>query len=83
MEPTQRGFNLEQLKFTHTVRTQRCMNTKGKEGDLGGSVVEHLPSAQGVTLGSWDQVLHWVPHREPASPSACISASLPVSLMNK
>ena len=24
------------------------------QGFLGGSVVEHLPSAQGVTPGSWD-----------------------------
>ena len=24
------------------------------QGPLGGSVVEHLPSAQGVTPGSWD-----------------------------
>ena len=27
-------------------------------GRLGGSVVEHLPSAQGMILGSWDQVPH-------------------------
>ena len=36
---------------------------------VGGSVVERLPLAQGVILGSWDQV----PHRAP----------LPVSLMKK
>ena len=45
-------------------------------GRLGGSAVEYLPLPQGVILGS--QV--WVPHQalcmEPASPSACISASL-------
>ena len=41
--------------------------------------------AQGVILGSWDGVLGWsrAPCREPASPSAYISASLSVSLMNK
>ena len=50
---------------------------------LGGSVVEHLPLAQGVILGSWDLVLHQVPCMEPASPSACVSASLSVSLINK
>ena len=48
-------------------------------GHLGGSVGERLPSAQGVILGSWDQVLHRAPHREPAS----VSASFSVSLVNK
>ena len=53
------------------------------KGHLGGSVVECLPLAQGVILGSRDGVLHWGPYREPASPSACVSASLSMSLMNK
>ena len=39
--------------------------------------------AQGVIPGSWDRVLHRALHREPASPSAYVSASLCVSLMNK
>ena len=47
-----------------------------EEGHLGGSVVEHLPSAQGMILESWDQVPHRVPCMEPASPSAYVSASL-------
>ena len=51
------------------------------KGRLGGSVVEYLPLAQGMTPGYWDRVLHWAPHQEPASPSAYVSASL--SLMNK
>ena len=38
-------------------------------------MVEHLPSAEVVIAGSRDQVLHWAPCREPASPSACVSAS--------
>ena len=48
-------------------------------------VVEHLPSAQGVIPGSWDQIPHWAPCMEPPSPSACVSASLSLSvpLMNK
>ena len=54
-----------------------------RQGHLGGSVVEHLPLAQVVIPGSWDRVLPWVPRREPAPPSACVSASLYVSLMNK
>ena len=50
-----------------------------KQGCLGGSVVECLPLAQGVILGSWDRVPPWVPCMEPASPSACVPASLSVS----
>ena len=53
------------------------------QGHLSGSVVEHLPLAQAVIPGSWDRVRHPVPRREPASPSAYVSASLCVSLMNK
>ena len=50
---------------------------------LGGSVVERLPSAQGVTRGSWSRISSRAPCREPASPSAWVSASLSGSLMNK
>ena len=49
------------------------------QGCLCGSEVEHLPLAQGMILGSQDRVLHWAPCMEPASPSACVSASLCVS----
>ena len=52
---------------------------KKKMRSLGGSVVEPLPLAQGVILGSWDRVLHWGPLEEPASPTAYVS----LSLMNK
>ena len=52
-------------------------------GCLGGSAVEHLPSAQGMISESWDQVPHRAPCEKPASPSACVSASLSVSLMNR
>ena len=52
-------------------------------GRLGGSVVEHLSTAQGVIPECWDQVPHQAPCRESASPSVYISASLCVSLMNK
>ena len=38
------------------------------QGHLGGSVVERLPLAQVVILGSWDRVLHWGLLWEPASP---------------
>ena len=46
------------------------MLQKGYFRNLGGSVVEHLPSAQIMIPGSWDRVPHRAPHREPASPSA-------------
>ena len=49
------------------------------QGSLQGSVVERLPLAPGCDLG----VPHRVPRMEPASPSACVSASLCVCLMNK
>ena len=49
------------------------------KGRLGGSLVERLPSAQGVILEFWDRVPHQAPYREPASPSAYVSASLCVS----
>ena len=52
-------------------------------GCLGGAVVKHLPLAQVMIPGSWDQAPQQAPHREPASPSAYVSASLSVSLMNK
>ena len=42
-------------------------------GHLGGSVVERLPLAQVIIPGSWDQVPHQAPCRQPASPSASVS----------
>ena len=60
--------------------------TLALQGCLGDSVVKCLPSAQGMILESWDQVLHWAPCMEPASPSACLCLlplSRSVSLMNK
>ena len=50
-----------------------------REGYLGGSAVEHLPLTQGMILKSLDRVPRRAPCMEPASPSACISASLCVS----
>ena len=59
-------------------------------GRLGGSVVKHLPSAQGVIPAFWDQAPHRLLRWEPASssptPPACVP-SLTVCLylcqMNK
>ena len=52
---------------------------------LGGSAVWRLPLARGVILESRDRVPCRAPGMEPASPFACVSASLSlsVSLMNK
>ena len=52
-----------------------------REGSLGGSAVWHLPWAQGMILETLD--LRRAPYMKPASPSACVSAFLSVSLMNK
>ena len=49
-------------------------------GRLGDSVVEHVPLAQGMIPGSWDRVPHRAFFKEPVSPSACVSASLYVSI---
>ena len=38
------------------------------------------PSAQGLVLETWDRVPRRAPCMEPASPSACVSASLSVCL---
>ena len=56
-----------------------------KKGHLGGSTVEHLPSAQGVIPGSWDQVPYWAPCTEPASlpVSQPLSLSMHLSGINK
>ena len=50
---------------------------------MGGLVVEHLSLAQVMILESWNRAPHQGPSREPASPSAYVSAPLSVSLMNK
>ena len=49
---------------------------KKKMRSLGGSVVEPLPLAQGVTPEFRDRVPHGASCMEPASPSAYVSASL-------
>ena len=64
-------------KLTNILKKTTCW------GHLGGSVIKPLPLAQVVILGSWDQVLHQALHKEPASPSVYVSASLCVSFMNK
>ena len=65
----------------------QCLHLSGgyvginkSQGHLGGSVVEGLPLTQGMIPMSWDRVPHQAHCMEPASPSACVSASLCVYL---
>ena len=71
------------LVFHSAITHFASLLSENKQGCLGGSAFEHLPSAQVMILESWDQGPHRAPHRESASPSACVSASLCVSLMTK
>ena len=68
------------LPHSHCLSRINKQNLKKEnQGCLGGSVVEHLPLAQGVILESQDRVPHWAPCMEPASSSACVSAVLCLS----
>ena len=44
-----------------TTEPQTVLKVHALLGHLAGSAVEHLPSAQGVTPGSWVQVPHQAP----------------------
>ena len=64
------------------VRTGEDQEIKrNNEGCLGGPVVEL--SAQGMVRESQDQVPHWAPLQESASPSVCVSASLSMCVSPK
>ena len=67
----------------HKVKKINKTCKEKKQGCLRGSAVERLPLTQGMIPQSQDQVPHRAPLKEPASPFACVSASLSVSLMNK
>ena len=73
----------EQGEGVYFFLLQEVSFKQSSVGCLGGTVVECLPSAQGMIPGFWDQVPHQAPHREPASLSTYVSASLCVSLMSK
>ena len=64
---------------SHLPLAYLCEKSSGM-GRLGGSVVEHLPSAQGVILESQDQV---PTSGSPRSLLLPLLMSLPLSLMNK
>ena len=61
----------------------KCKYKMHERESLRGSVVWHLPLAQGTILESWDQVPRWAPSIEPASPSPSPSASLSLSVYHK
>ena len=61
---------------THTPAKEQEVKDKRVCPGLGGSVVECLPLVHVVIPGSQARVPHQAPLREPASPSACVSASL-------
>ena len=73
------------MSFTISVNSIVFKTKEEMRESLGGSVVWRLPLAQGVILEHRDQVTHRAPGMEPASTSACVSASLSLSmsLMNK
>ena len=53
------------------------IHSDGQPGWLSGLAP---PAAQGLILETWDRVPRRAPCMEPASPSACVSASLSLSL---
>ena len=59
-----------------TIKTKEDNYMEKAAGCLGGSAVEHLPLAHGVTPGSRNRVPIQAPSMEPASPSTYISAFL-------
>ena len=63
-----------------TVKPDFLKNHTGQPGWLSGLAP---PSAQGVILETRDRVPYWSPCVEPASPSACVFASLSLSQINK
>ena len=60
-----------------------CLIKSCTQGCLGSLAVKRLPLAQVMILESQDLVPHQAPCMEPASSTACISAALSLSLMNK
>ena len=85
--PAEQGGQL--LRFPLPAAAPACVSSLSKSflrnilGAPGGSMFEHLPLAQVMILWSLDQVPYQAPRMEPASPTACFSASVCVFLMNK
>ena len=77
--PAISGWDMKDMRRCEKTEMHVPVVTCPGEGYLGGSVVEHLPSAQGVTPRVLGSSLCQAPRREPASPSAWVSARLCVS----
>ena len=58
------------------TRSRVSRITPQATGSPSGAAVWRLPSAQGVILETRDRIPRRAPCMEPASPSACVSASL-------
>ena len=71
----QPGQGSEPRTVLYTPPTGYTLKTMEK-GHLGGSVVERLPLAQVMILGSWDRVLHWAPRRSLLLPRLCLCLSV-------
>ena len=69
-------FHVHYLDYVYVIPQGYFSQEIAIKGYLGGSVVEHLPSAQGVILEFQNRIPHRDPCREPASPSAYVSVSL-------
>ena len=83
------GISNLNAQYSHGVKNaNREINVKAIFGPveilgLLGRSKHKSHSINNTLQGSWDQVLHQAPLREPASPSAYVSLSLSVFLMNK
>ena len=70
------------IKNTKTKLFLKIKLKKLSEGSTGGAQRFGAAFSPGRDHGDRDQFLRRAPWMEPASPSACVSASLSVSLMN-
>ena len=81
-QPPKAGREVKKGKWTSVGQCskeqmeQKLSRKPRKRGCLGDSGVEHLPLAQVMILGSWDQVLHWAPCEEYLP----LPVSLPLSV---
>ena len=66
-----------EIKIERAIEKITEIKTKGQSGWFSGLA---LPSAHGIILETWDRVSRRAPYREPASPSACVSAPTPCLL---
>ena len=75
----------EHSAFVFSVKeaSLSLLQKESYRGSLGGAAVWRLPLAQDAILETRDQIPHQAPGMEPASPSACVSASLSLSVYHE